>query len=142
MKSQFMRLVLTAGLTVLGSLTLSTLSAQDKSETATVPFAFKAYDKSFAAGQYKVDRKNVAGLFQITSQTDGRSSFVPAPRLMEAKGAADPHLTFACYQGNCVLSEIWMPGSSIGYRRSESSVDKDLQRHLGMAAMVQVRITH
>ena len=139
MKSQFMRFVLTTGLTVLGSLTLS---AQDRSETAKVPFAFNANQHSFAAGEYRVERINGNGLFQILNRTDGSSAFVPAPLTMEQKAGADPHLTFACYQGNCVLKEIWMPGSDTGYRRGDSAVDKDLQRHLGMATMINIRLSH
>jgi hypothetical protein len=138
MKSQFMHLVLTAGLTVLGSLTLS---AQDQTETAKVPFAFHANENSFAAGEYRVDRIDSQGLFQLTSQNDGRSIFVPAPLSMESKAASDPHLTFACYQGDCVLKEIWVGDGKIGYSRSDSAVEKDIQRKLGMAAMIHVRLT-
>jgi hypothetical protein len=139
MKSQFMQIVLTAGLTVLGSLTLS---AQDRSESAKIPFAFHAYQKSFAAGEYRVDQKNDAGMFQLTSRSDGHSIFLNAPQMVETNEVGDPHLTFACYEGDCVLKEIWLPGSKIGYVRSDSSVDKDLQRKLGVAAMVNVRLTH
>jgi len=137
MKSHFMRFVLTTGLTVLGSLALS---AQERSEIAKVPFAFNANQHSFAAGEYRVERVNHNGVFQILNRTDGSSAFVAAQLIVDSKTVTDPHLTFACYQGNCVLKEIWMPGSDIGYRRGDSAVDKDLQRHLGMATMINVRL--
>jgi hypothetical protein len=139
MKSHFMQIVLTAGLIVLGSLTLS---AQDKSEIAQVPFAFHAYGNSFAAGGYRVDALNSTGLFQIISRADGRSIFLNAPHTLESSDVNDPHLTFACYAGDCVLKEIWMRGSNVGYARSDGAVDTDMQRKLSMAAMVKVRLTH
>jgi hypothetical protein len=137
MKSQFVRIVLTAGLTTLGSLTLS---AQDKVENAKIPFAFQANHTALSAGDYKISEYNLSGTFQILSVTDGHSTFVNVPSRVEGKPDAGPHLTFACYEGNCVLSEIWMPGGN-GYKRSESAVDHDLQRKLGMATMISVRLS-
>ncbi len=138
MKSQFVRIVLAAGLTVLGSLTLS---AQDTQENAKVPFAFQASHTSFAAGNYSVYLLNRGGLFQVTSNSGGHSIFINTAPVGEVKGYSEPHLTFACYQGDCALSQIWMPGSKVGYGRSTASVDRDLQRKLGMATMISVRLT-
>jgi hypothetical protein len=139
MKSQFVRMVLTAGLTVLGSLTLS---AQDKQAVAKIPFAYQANHTSFAAGTYRVDLLNTSGLFQLTDQESGHSIFVNVPTTKEAKASESGHLVFACYQGDCVLSQIWLPGSDIGYARSDASVDRDMQRKLGMATMISVRLAH
>lgn len=137
MKSQFARIVLTAGLTMLGSLTLS---AQDKVETAKIPFAFQANHTALAAGDYKIELYNLAGTFQILDRSTGHSIMVSVPTKLQGKAGADPHLTFACYEGDCVLSEIWMPGGD-GYVRSSSAVDHDLQRKLDMATMINVRLT-
>jgi hypothetical protein len=128
---------LTAGLTVLGSLTLS---AQDKVETAKIPFAFQANHKALAAGDYRVEQLNNAGTFMVRNER-GESIFVSVPELIEASPSAQPHLTFACYEGNCVLSQIWMPGSNVAYGRSDAAVNRDLQRRLGMATMIDVRLT-
>jgi hypothetical protein len=138
MKSQFVRIVLTAALTALGSLTLS---AQDKKEAAKIPFAFHANHNSFAAGDYSVEQVNYAGLFQLTGKSNGHSIFVNTAPVVEAKGDSDAHLTFACYKGDCVLAQIWLPGSKVGYARPESSVDRDLQRKLGVSSMISVRLT-
>jgi hypothetical protein len=137
MKSQFMQIVLTAGLTVFGSLTVS---AQDRSESAKIPFAFHAYQNSFAAGDYVVNKINDSGTFQLISMSNGRSILLNAPLSIEAKDYSEGKLTFACYQGDCVLKQIWLSGSNLGYRRSDSAVDKDLQRKLGMATMINVRL--
>jgi hypothetical protein len=138
MKSQLMHIVLSAGLAVLGSLTLG---AQDRSETAKVPFAFHAYQNSFAAGEYRLDRINQSGTFQLISMSDGHSIFVSAPLSIEANDYSEGKLTFACYQGDCALKEIWLPASKTGYARTDSSVEKDLQRKLGLATMINVRLT-
>ena len=138
MKSQFLRIVLTAGATMLGSLTLS---AQDKVENAKIPFAFQANHTALAAGDYRVEQLSYNGTFQILNVSDGNSIFVAVPSKVEGKPDTDSHLTFACYGGNCVLSEIWMPGGN-GYTRSSSAIDHDLQRKLGMATMISVRLSH
>lgn len=138
MKSQFVRVVLTAGLTLLGSLTLG---AQDREEIAKIPFAFQANHTSLAAGDYEVKQLNTNGTFQLVNRNEGNSIFVVAPPTQSAsKAAVDGHLTFACYGGDCVLSQIWMPYSNIGYTRSQSAVDHDSQRKLGMATMINVRM--
>ncbi|SRR5579884_266248 len=137
MKSQFVPLVLTAGLVTLGSLTLS---AQNQVETAKIPFAFQANHTALEAGDYKVEQLNNGGTFQLMS-SNGHSIFVSVPAKVEGTRNTDPHLTFACYQGNCVLSQIWLPGGD-GYVRSDSAVSHDLQRKIGMASMISIRLTH
>ena len=135
MKSQFVQSVLIAGLTVLGSLTLS---AQDKVEIATIPFAFTVNHKAMPAGDYSVKSMNTSGIFQLTAR-EGGSVFVTANGLKENK-AAQPHLSFACAEGDCVLSQIWMPGSNQGNLRSDAAVDRDMQHKLSMAAMINIAL--
>ena len=140
MKSQFVRTVLIAGLATIGSLTAS---AQNKSADAKIPFAFTANHKSYPAGEYRIQETNTSGLFQLNDYADAKSGLVSAGGAEDRKGSAEQgHLTFACAQGDCVLSQIWLPGSSVGYVRSTSAVDSDLQRKLGMATMVTVRLGH
>ena len=139
MTRQFVRTVLIAGLTALGSLTLT---AQDRSATAKIPFAFRSNHKSMPAGDYRIDRLSEGGLFRLADYDAATAEFVPAPVLVDAKNHDEGRLTFACYQGQCVLSQIAMPGSSVAYKRSQSAVDNDLQRKLGMATMVNIRLAH
>ena len=140
MKSQFVRTVLIAGLTLIGSLSLS---AQNKYADAKVPFAFQVNHTAFAAGEYRIHELNQSGLFQITNETTRQSVFVPAGIGPSKKDYDEGHLTFACHQGDCALSQIWLPGSDTGYVRSDASVNSDMQRKLGMASIVSVRLrTH
>jgi hypothetical protein len=140
MKGQFVRTVLIAGLAALGSLIAS---AQDRQADAKIPFAFTINHKSMPSGEYRVQSVDNRGLFRINNNSKGGAAFVPAPNTKESKGDADQgHLTFACYQGNCVLTQIWMPGSSVGNYRSDGAVDSDLQRRLGVSTLVSVRLAH
>jgi hypothetical protein len=136
MKSQFTRIVLTAGLTVLASLSLS---AQDKTANAKIPFAFQANQTSLPAGTYGLYRENQSGLFRLADST-GHSVFVPTSAA-DSKPIDEGKLTFACAEGKCVLSEVALPGSEFKYARSSSSVEKDMQRKLGIATMVNVRLS-
>ena len=137
MKSHFSRIVLTAGLALLGSLSLS---AQDRQANAKIPFAFQVNHKSLPAGTYGVYSQGPqAGLFRLADDT-GHAIFVSAYP-SDAKPSDEGKLTFACAEGKCVLSQIALPGSEIQYARSTSSVDSDMQRKLGMATMVHVRLS-
>jgi hypothetical protein len=137
MKSQFTRIVLAAGLTVLGSLALS---AQDRQANAKIPFAFQVNHKSLPAGSYGIYRHDQAGLFRL-GDNNGHAAFV-STYASDKKPTDEGTLTFACAQGKCVLSQIALPGSEMRYARSTSSVDSDMQRKLGMATMVNVRLSH
>ena len=62
--------------------------------------------------------------------------------MKEVKDYGEGHLTFACYGGQCTLSQIWIPGDKLGYIRSTHAVEGDLQKKIGMASMISVRLTH
>jgi hypothetical protein len=139
MKSQFVRTVLIAGLAAIGSLTVS---AQSNSADAKIPFAFTANHKSYPAGNYRIQETSTAGWFQLNNYAEAKSGVVTASAREDAKRSEKGHLTFACAKGDCVLSQVWIPGNSVGYIRSASAVDSDLQRKLGVATMVSVRLGH
>lgn len=111
-------------------------SAQDLRETATVPFAFHTQGPVFAAGQVDIKEVNDRGIY-IIRDSAGQSTFWTASR-KEAADPQKPHLTFACYGHDCVLAEISMPGSDTAFRVSQSAIDKQLPRKIGVAAMIRV----
>lgn len=139
MKSHFSHLVLIAGLTLFGSLSLN---AQSK-VNATIPFSFHADHASWPAGDYSLEKISIGddGHFQLMDKSSGRSMFVTAQIPEGKKNYSEGHLTFACSNGDCVLSQIALPESNIAYTRSDSAVQKDMQRKLGVAAMVNVKLT-
>lgn len=137
MKSQFSRFVLTAGLTLLGGLTLS---AQDKTADAKIPFAFHANHTALAAGPYRIHLTDTVGTFELRDQDSGQSIFVMAYNGSRTKYASEGKLTFACYQGDCALAKIHLPNSDVQYVRSDSAINDDMQRKLGLASMVTVQL--
>lgn len=133
MKRQFTTIILSAGLSLLGSLTLS---AQDQTEVATIPFAFHANETVMPAGKYFFEQKTESGLFQVRSAS-GHSIFLSAA-IGKTTDPNHPKLTFAHYGSEYVLSQISMPGNAVGYRVSSSAFDKELPRNFGLAAMISV----
>ncbi len=133
MKRQFTTIILTAGLSLLGSLTIS---AQDQLEVASIPFAFHANQTVMPAGKYLVEQRNAGGLFQLRSE-HGKSIFLSAP-VQKRTDPARPRLTFSRYGSEYLLSQISMAGNDVGYNVSSSALDKELSRKIGMAAMISV----
>jgi hypothetical protein len=130
------QMILNAGLSAL--LGTATLSAQQRSEVADVPFAFHAQQQTFPAGEYQVTQRNSGSVFQLMS-SEGKSIYVNAP-LLNTTDPQRPHLTFARYGGEYVLSAISMPGTDIGHAVSQSAIDKNLTHKMDIAAMVSVRL--
>jgi hypothetical protein len=134
MTRQLTNTLLTAGLSAL--LGAAALSAQDRTETANVPFAFHTQQTTLEAGKYRIQEQNSKGIFQLYAES-GRSLFVA----MHPVGSSDPNnpkLTFACYGGQCVLAKISMPGTDTAWGPSQSSIEKNLSHKLGVAAMISV----
>ncbi|HSU59254.1 MAG TPA: hypothetical protein VLI55_08075 [Bryobacteraceae bacterium] len=134
MKLNMTHMILTAGLSAL--LGTASLGAQNLSEVADVPFTFHAAQQTLSAGKYQVNERTATGLFQIYSPNK-ESIFVGA-MVPTTSDPNRPHLTFACSGGECVLSEIAMPGRETAYRLSKSQIEKNLTHKLGIAAMVSV----
>ena len=141
MKSQITRIALTAGLSITALVGGLKLSAQSKqTETVKIPFAFRVNHVSYSAGDYKV-AEPMNGVFQIRP-SNGAGTFLSAHPAADVGQNAVPHVTFACSGSDCVLAQILLPDSNTIYARSDSSVDGDHQRKLGMTAMVRVPFEH
>ena len=131
MKNQLKAFILAAGLAV-------SMTAQQTNETAKVPFAFNVQQKTFPAGDYRVSQLTPSGVFQIYDAT-GHSVFLNAP-LQKDANPDKPHLGFACYGKECALSEIAMPGKSTTNGLSQTAVEKNFTRKLGMVSMIAIRL--
>ena len=139
MKIHFSHVVLITGLTLFGSLSLN---AQSKIN-ATVPFSFQADHQSWPAGDYSLEKivLNDDGHFLLKDKNSSRSVFVSAAIPKGKRDYSEGHLTFACSNGDCVLAQIALPESNVTYARSDSAVEKDMPHKLGMATMVNVKLT-
>jgi hypothetical protein len=129
-------MILSAGLSAL--LGTTTLSAQQKTEVAEVPFTFHAQQQTLPAGEYQVTEGNSSSIFQLTGP-EGKSIYVNVP-LPNTTDPQKPHLTFARYGGEYVLSGISMPGRDVGHAVWQSTIEKNLTRKMGIAAMVSVSL--
>ncbi len=134
MKRKMTHMILTAGLSALFGTAI--LSAQNSREVANIPFTFHAQQQTLAAGTYQIAERGSDGIFQL-SGPDRKSIFVGALVPISAN-PNKPHLKFACYGHECVLSEISMPGRETAYRVSQSQIDKNLTHKLGIASMISV----
>ncbi|MBV9155595.1 MAG: hypothetical protein JO097_04990 [Acidobacteriaceae bacterium] len=135
MKRQLTHILLSAGLALFGTLMLS---AQDQKEVANIPFAFEASHTAMPAGEYTVDETGTRGLFQLSDRS-GHSVFMST--LLQNNGKTDnPRLTFRHAGDQYVLAQIATSDGS-EYGVSKSSIEKDLNRKLEMAALISVRLT-
>ena len=137
MKSQFTRIVLaTAASALFGGLMLS---GQDQKSVANIPFAFEASHVNLPAGEYRVTETNSNGMFRL-SDSEGHSAFVSMAPL-DTSEPSKPSLTFVCYGSQRILSQVRTDSGS-SYGVSKSSIEKDINRRLGITTLVSVALTH
>lgn len=134
MKHKMTHMLLTAGLSAL--LGTASLGAQNLREVADVPFTFHAQQQTFPAGTYELAERGTNGVFQLFGPD--RKSILVGVMLPVTTNPNKPHLKFTCYGGECVLSEIAMPGRETAFRASQTQIDKNLTHKLGVAAMISV----
>jgi hypothetical protein len=135
MKRQLTHILLSTGLALIGSLTLS---AQDQKEVANIPFAFEASHKAMPAGEYTVAETGTRGMFQV-SDNAGHALFVMTT-LRDQREESNPRLTFRHAGDQYVLAQIATPNGA-EYGVSKSSIEKDLNRKLDMAALISVPLS-
>jgi len=135
MNRRFTNILLSTGLALFGSLTLR---AQNQREVANIPFAFEANHTSMPAGEYTVKEIGTRGLFQV-SDAEGHGIFM-STLPQEQRQPNSPTLTFRHAGDQYVLAQIRTNDGS-EYGVSKSSLEKDLNRKLEMAALVSVRLT-
>ncbi len=114
------------------------LSAQDRMETAEIPFDYHANTKVLPAGNYRIEETSTMGLFRI-SDGRGHGLFVSAPTPQDGK-AGKGHLAFLHSGNDYVLSQIWMPGNSVGQVIPDSTLERQLTRKIGVASLVTVAL--
>jgi hypothetical protein len=123
-------------LTLSATLGVTSLKAEEKA-VANIPFTFHLGSETMPAGKYRISQP-ISGdrnLFSLSAVT-GPTRFVGAPKQGHAN-PEDSKLTFACYQGQCSLAKIQLPGSEVSYSLKVSD-----KRSLGLASMISVRLSH
>lgn len=87
-----------------------------------VPFTFSLNDKTYPAGDYTFTamRQNVV----VLEKTDHSGPAMIMANPAEARAAADrSNVRFDCYDHECFLSQIWIPGHDGGYELRRSSAE-------------------
>jgi hypothetical protein len=132
--THFSKLMLTAGLSALLGATVAV--AQNQTEVADIPFAFHAAEMTLPAGQYTVLEQSAGGLFQVRG-ADGRSIYV-SMHPGKTSNPDEPKLTFVHDGEDYVLKGVSMNGHTEGWESSQSAIEKNLSRKLGVATMIAV----
>ncbi len=131
----FTKTLLTAGLSaLLGSLTLS---AQNLTLVADIPFSFHAEGKVLPAGTYQLKAVNATGIFQISDRAAHVSQFVNAP-IHEHVNPTSSKLTFARNGDEYALASVTVAGSAYDNAVSRSGMEKNMSRKLDLSAMISV----
>lgn len=84
--------------------------AQPNGLRADVPFAFRAGDTVFPAGNYSVTVDTVAQRIEIRSNTGSAMAFVPAPADFKSQASEQTVLRFNCYGDSYFLKKIEVAG--------------------------------
>jgi len=137
MKTQIRNFVVGAGLAAL--LWSPALMAQTN-ETAEIPFDFHVGKSILPAGTYSVFSISTSGILQIRND-DTRHSIMTGPQGREtAKETArdEAKLSFRCYDGDCFLAAVWMPGTP-GYTYWKNGREKELEKGGAQVAMTYVQ---
>ena len=91
------------------SLSGKTLYAQ--SLVVDVPFAFKAGDKEFAAGSYKIQpMKQSQNTISFRNTKTGETTLVPFITRLSPRGPGAGNVVFDKVGGQSYLSEVYLPG--------------------------------
>jgi len=134
MNPKFATMILTASL--LATLGVNSLNAQERA-TANVPFPFHVKSQTMPAGTYEVKTfPNGGGSLFVVTNNNGHAIFVNA-RVQGIANPNNPKLTFTCSQGDCSLTRIELPGSSV----SHDLYPAKSPYNLGITAQVAVRTT-
>ena len=132
MKNQIRNFVLGAGLAAL--LCGPSLMAQTQ-ETAEIPFDFHVGKSSLPAGTYSVAKQTFANGLLLRNDDTNNSILLQA--VVREEGKTNPRLTFRCYDGDCFLSAIWIPGTA-GYLMAKTSREKEVEKGGARLAMSYV----
>jgi hypothetical protein len=132
----FKNTLMIAGFSAL--LASQTLSAQNTRLTANIPFSFHSEGRVLPAGNYVLtETTQSGGIFQFSARDAHVSQFLSAPIPKESH-PKESKLTFARYGNTYILSEISVAGTDHTNAVSQSSIDKNLTRTLGLSAMISV----
>ena len=133
MKRQNLRIFLMFGLFAI--LAVQSVHAQSSNEqTANIPFSFTVADKTFPAGEYRVQRLNPASdkAALAIKSADGRmSKIVLTMPVQSARTQENAKLVFNHYGDQYFLAQVWTPADNTGLELPQSRSERSLARNNG-----------
>ena len=138
MKTLFLRLALTTGLSALLGSALLSAQTPSKRTLVEIPFSFTVDNQTLPAGSYLVEQMsqsdvvwihapNASGIIRVTSGgTTGK--------------AGDPRLVFHCYDDNCFLSEAWLAYDGYAHTFAKTRLEKELTAAKRPAVIASIRM--
>ena len=133
MKKQNLRIFVMFGLFAI--LAVAPLHAQSSREqTAHIPFSFTVADKTFPAGEYRVERLNPSSdkAALAIKSADGRMSKVILTTPVQAgKVLESAKLVFNHYGDQYYLAQVWTPADNTGLEVPQSRSERALARNIG-----------
>lgn len=114
---------------------VANLHAQSSREqTASIPFSFTVADKTFPAGEYRVERLNPASdkaAIAIKSADGHMSKIVLTMPVQANETRATARLVFNHYGDQYFLAQVWTPADNTGLAVPESKTERTLARNSG-----------
>ena len=133
MKKQNLRNILMFSLFAI--LAVANLHAQSSREqTANIPFSFTVADKTFPAGEYRVERLNPSSdkaAIAIKSADGHMSKIVLTMPVQSNVTRETARLVFNHYGDQYFLAQVWTPADNTGLAVPESKTERTLARNSG-----------
>jgi hypothetical protein len=133
MKKQNLRNIVMFSLFVI--LAVASVHAQSSREQkANIPFSFTVADKTFPAGEYRVERLNPSSdkaAIAIKSADGHLSKIVLTMPVQSNVTRENARLVFNHYGDQYFLAQVWTPADNTGLAVPESKMERTLARNSG-----------
>ncbi|HEX8890259.1 MAG TPA: hypothetical protein VF779_13965 [Pyrinomonadaceae bacterium] len=133
MKKQNLRNILMFSLFAI--LAVASVHAQSSREqTANIPFSFTVADKTFPAGEYRIERLNPSSdkaAIAIKSADGHLSKIVLTMPVQSNVTRENAKLVFNHYGDQYFLAQVWTPADNTGLAVPESKMERSLARNSG-----------
>jgi hypothetical protein len=133
MKKQSLRIFVMFGLFAI--LAVASIHAQSSREQrANIPFSFTLADKSFPAGEYRVQRLNPSSdkaAIAIKSADGHLTKIVLTTPVLSPETRENARLVFNHYGDQYFLAQVWTPADNTGLAVPQSRSERILARNAG-----------
>jgi len=114
-----------------------------REQTANITFSFTVADKTFPAGEYRVERLNPSSdkaALVIRSMDGSMSKIVLTMPVQAAKMQESARLVFNHYGDQYYLAQVWTPADNTGLELLVSRNERALARNAGQPEQTSVAL--